>query len=355
VFRNIDQLDDEMEGGFSAPFKTFIAAAKRAKFDVDIKGGSTHFVPTVSSRSGAGCRRVAPKRSSRAAQPCRHPLASPSPPAPSTPAPQDAAFAAAGITPETVATTSPAELRRVLQYHTIPGYHAIPAGFINSTGKPIATALPGSTLTVATTVANRTGSATVTDEAGNTAAVLAPNFFLMGTTLHGIDKVLSPKAGAAAGAAAATAPTTPTTRPTGAVAPRPVGARPAGAAAATAPAATAATAPAAGATMPAGNRRHLLQRGSSGETQVSELLGTLNAQDAVRASVSSSGLHPGVSPRFDRVLTGGWTVPQAARASRGEDLEAGGGSRASACPAPVLRTPPPSPLSLAPSPPPRRS
>jgi hypothetical protein len=53
VYRNIDELVAEMEGVYSAPFATFVAAAKRAKFDVDLKGGSTHFVPTVSAWDGS--------------------------------------------------------------------------------------------------------------------------------------------------------------------------------------------------------------------------------------------------------------------------------------------------------------
>jgi hypothetical protein len=129
------------------------------------------------------------------------------------------------------------------------------SGFKNDTGKPIATALPGATVTVELTTNNGTGAATVTDEAGTTANVVAPNFFLMATTLHGIDKVLSPKPAAAAATA------------------KPAAAKPA------------AAKPAA---VPASGMRKLLQRSSSGETQVSQILGNMNSQDAVRAAVSSS-------------------------------------------------------------------
>jgi hypothetical protein len=126
-----------------------------------------------------------------------------------SPPPQDAAFKAAGLTKDAIAKADPATLKSILLYHSVPGYRPIPKGF--TSGKPVPTLLKGSDLTVVLSEEKmaggyRLGHATVKDAAGSVANVVAPNQFVLSSTVHAIDKVLSPAAGKAGAATATKAP-----------------------------------------------------------------------------------------------------------------------------------------------------
>ncbi|KIY95889.1 hypothetical protein MNEG_12073 [Monoraphidium neglectum] len=173
VFPSMDDMDFKMSGAgghesMVSPFTLFEAAADRAQIEKDLKAhGATVFVPT------------------------------------------DAAFKAAGLTKDAIAKADPATLKSILLYHSVPGYRPIPKGF--TSGKPVPTLLKGADLTVVLSEEKmaggyRLGHATVKDAAGNVANVVAPNQFVLSSTVHAIDKVLSPSAGKAGAATATKAP-----------------------------------------------------------------------------------------------------------------------------------------------------
>lgn len=172
VFPSLGAMGFRSTGSMRQPFSVFQAALDRANLMTDMKNqGSTIFVPT------------------------------------------DAAFAAAGFSKDTIASASPATLKTILEYHTIPGYKVIPKDF--KSGAPVATLLPGASITVKTSETPMAGmknmmmgKATVVDSAGNVANVVAPNYFTGKSVIHGIDRVLSPAQKTAAAAPAAMAATT---------------------------------------------------------------------------------------------------------------------------------------------------